>query len=32
LLESIRKDKKWTDDLAKGFDAAGSAFKKEFLA
>ena len=32
LLESIRVDKKWSDDLAKQFDAAGTAFKKEFLA
>ncbi|MCC6671445.1 MAG: F0F1 ATP synthase subunit alpha [Planctomycetes bacterium] len=32
LLESLRKDKKWSDELAKGFDAACASFRKEFLA
>jgi F-type H+-transporting ATPase subunit alpha len=32
LLESLRKDKKWSDELAKKFDAACESFKKEFLA
>src|SRR5262249_44208237 len=32
LLETIRKDKKWSDELAKKFDAAVTAFKQEFLA
>ena len=32
VLASIRKDKKWTDDLQKQCDALCAAFKKEFLA
>jgi F-type H+-transporting ATPase subunit alpha len=32
LLETIRKDKKWSDELAKKFDAVVTAFKQEFLA
>jgi F-type H+-transporting ATPase subunit alpha len=32
LLETIRKDKKWSDELSKQFDAAVTACKQEFLA
>jgi len=32
LLETLRKDKKWTDDLVKSFDKVCADFKKEFLA
>jgi F-type H+-transporting ATPase subunit alpha len=31
LLETIRKDRKWSEELAKKFDAACKAFKDEFL-
>ncbi|MBI5852287.1 MAG: F0F1 ATP synthase subunit alpha [Planctomycetes bacterium] len=32
LLETIRKDKKWSDELAKQFDAVCAKFRAEFLA
>jgi F-type H+-transporting ATPase subunit alpha len=32
LLETLRRDKKWTDELAKKFDAVVAPFVKEFLA
>ncbi|MGE0141644.1 MAG: F0F1 ATP synthase subunit alpha [Planctomycetota bacterium] len=32
LLTTIRKDKKWSDDLAKRFDAICAKFRAEFLA
>jgi F-type H+-transporting ATPase subunit alpha len=32
LLDAIRVEKKWSDDLAKQFDAAVTTFKKEFSA
>jgi F-type H+-transporting ATPase subunit alpha len=32
LLATIRVDKKWDGDIAKQFDAAAAAFKKEFSA
>jgi F-type H+-transporting ATPase subunit alpha len=32
LLETLRRDKKWTDELAKQFDAAAAACKRDFLA
>ena len=32
LLETIRKDKKWSDDLAKQFDGICARFRGEFLA
>ncbi|MBK8976889.1 MAG: F0F1 ATP synthase subunit alpha [Planctomycetes bacterium] len=32
LLEKIRVDRKWSDELAKQFDAAVSAFREQFLA
>jgi F-type H+-transporting ATPase subunit alpha len=32
LLESIRVDRKWTDELAKKLDEIVTAFRKEFLA
>src|SRR5262245_547813 len=31
LLQTLRKDKKWSDELAKQFDAIVTAFKNEFL-
>jgi F-type H+-transporting ATPase subunit alpha len=31
LLESLRKDKKWSDELGRQFDAAIAEFKKSFL-
>jgi F-type H+-transporting ATPase subunit alpha len=32
LFATMMKDKKWSDELAKQFDAACEAFRKEFLA
>ena len=32
LLENLRTNKKWSDDLAKQFDQVCNSFKKEFLA